>query len=237
MKKFNLIKNLEKYPVFGLKAVKELIEKDSHYAKLVLYRLKKDELIFEIEKNKYTTNKDSLIIASNIIWPCYISGWSALRYYNLTEQLPQVISVITTRTRKKREISFNNTKILFIKIKPKYFFGYKKEVYQNFNIFIAEKEKALLDSALFKKVSFSEIYNIIKDNINDINIDLLVHYSIKIKNKALIKRIGFLLDKLHKDKYTRLRKFIDYKYVPLDYTLKSKGKKDKKWKVIDNVGA
>ena len=39
------------------------------------------------------------------------------------------------------------------------------------NIFIADKEKALLDSALFKKISFSEICSIIRDNI-----DVIVKY-------------------------------------------------------------
>ena len=235
MKKINLVKELEKYAVFNLKILKEIIEKDRHYAKLVIYRLKKEGLIFEIEKNKYSVNKNPLIVASNIIWPCYISFWTALRYYNLTEQLPHIISVITTRARKKMKIDYGNTKIIFTKTRQKHFFGYKKERYQDFDIFIAEKEKALLDSALFKKVSFSEIYGIIRDNVDDINIDLLLSYLIKIKNKALIKRFGFLLNKLNINKYSRLKKFIDYKYIPLDYSLPPQGKKDRKWKVINNV--
>jgi predicted transcriptional regulator of viral defense system len=235
MKKIYLLKELEKYPVFNLKIVKEIIRKNSNYAKLVLHRLKKDELIFEIEKNRYTTKKDSVLIASNIIWPSYISCWSALRYHNLTEQLPQVISVITTRTRRKKVIVFYNTKIIFTKVKPRYFFGYRREKYQNFNIFLAEKEKALIDSALLKKISFSEISSIVEKNMDDIDTDLLVKYLLKIKNKTLIKRFGFLLEKLGIDKYTRLRKFIDFKYIALDYALPKEGKKDRKWKVIENV--
>lgn len=235
MNKINLIRKLEKYPVFNLKTLKDIIDKDSGYSKLVIYRLKKDKLIFEIEKNKYTTKKDAILISSNILWPSYISGWSALRYYNLTEQLPQIILIITTRKRKKKEIKFNNTKIIFTKVKPKYFFGYKKEIYSEFNIFIAEKEKALIDSALLKKVSFSEICGIIKNNIENIDINLLMSYLIKIKNKALIKRFGFLLDKLNIDRYNEVKKFINFKYIPLDYALSKKGKKDKKWKVIENV--
>src|SRR3989344_5954449 len=100
MKKIELIRELEKYPVLSLKNVKEIIKKDNEYAKLVVYRLKKEKLLFEIERNRYTLQKDSLIVASNITWPSYISCWSALRYYNLTEQLPKVIFVITTRARK-----------------------------------------------------------------------------------------------------------------------------------------
>ena len=135
----------------------------------------------------------------------------------------------------KKEINFNNTKIVFTKVRQKYFFGYRKERYGNFDIFIAEKEKALIDSALFKKISFSEIFDIMRNNIKDINIDLLISYLIKIKNKALIKRFGFLLDKLGVDKYNKLNKFINSKYVILDYALEKKGKKNKKWKVIENV--
>jgi len=104
MKNVIIINELKKYPVFNLKILRDIIEKDSNYSKLVVYRLKKNNLIFEIERNKYTVNKDPLIISSNIIWPSYISCWSALRYYNLTEQLPQNVFVLTTRSRKKKEI-------------------------------------------------------------------------------------------------------------------------------------
>lgn len=235
MKKIELIRKLERYPVFNLKILKEIIGKENNYAKIVIHRLKKDCLIFEIERNKYTTNKDLMAIASNITWPSYISCWSALRYHNLTEQLPQNIFVMTTRSRKKRKINFNDSQIIFIKIKPKYFFGYGKERYGNFDIFIAEKEKALIDSVLFKKISFSEICDIIKKNIKNIDINLLIEYLIRIKNKALIKRFGFLFDLLSIDKYNEVRKFIDYKYIPLDYSISGKGKKNKKWKVIENV--
>src|SRR3989344_4592287 len=183
MKKIELLKELGKYPLFNLKTVRDMTNKDGNYTKLLIHRLKKDKLIFEIEKNKYTLNKDSFTIASNMIWPCYISGWSAVSYYHLTDQIPQAIFVITTRARKKREIIFNNTKIIFTKVKPKYFFGYKKERYGDYDIFIAEKEKALIDSALLKKISFSEICDIIRDNVKDINIHLLIEYLIKIKNK------------------------------------------------------
>lgn len=233
MKRIGLIRELEKYPVFTLKKVKEITGKDSSYAKLLVYRLKKDNLLFSIEKNKYTIKKEPLIVASNMIWPSYISCWSALRYHNLTEQLPQAIFVVTTRARKEREVTFNNIKIIFIKVKPKYFFGYKKERYQDFDIFIAEPEKALIDSALFKKVSFSEICSMIKNNLKIIDIGLLFDYLIRIKNKTLIKRFGFLLDELGIE--NKLKKFIDFKYVPLDYSLPAKGKKNRKWRIIENV--
>jgi len=235
MEKILLVRQLEKYPVFNLKKIGEITGKTKGYAKLLVYRLKKKGIITEIEKNKFTTNNDPMVIASNMIWPSYISCWSALRYYNLTEQLPQDIFVITTKTRKKRIVKFNNIKIIFIRVKPKYFFGYIKERYNNFDIFIAEKEKALIDSALFKKISFSEICNIIKNNLDILDTRLFLDYLIKIKNKTLIKRFGFLFDKLNMGVYKKIKRFIDSKYVVLDYALPAKGKKDRKWAVIENA--
>lgn len=235
MKTIELIENLKKYPVFNLKKVKEIINKNEKYTKLVLHRMKKDNFITKIEKNKYTCQKDILVVASNIIWPSYISCWSALRYHNLTEQLPENMSIIIAKSRKKNIININGNKIIFTKISPKYFFGYNKEMYNNSEIFLASKEKAIIDSTFLKKVSFSEICEIITNHKREIDFNLLIEYLIKIKNKTLIKRLGFLLDYLKID-VKKLEKLIDSKYIALDYSLKLKGKKNKKWKVIENVG-
>ncbi len=235
MKTLLLLKELERFPVFKVKTVCEITGKDRGYAKLVVHRLKKRKLLFEIEKNKYTVHSDPLVIASNIIWPCYITGWSALRFHNMTEQLPSNIFVITTRARKKKETKFNDARIIFTGTKPKYFFGYKKENYQNFQVFVAEREKAIVDAALFKMVSFSEISDIVKSNLSSIDIGKLTNHLIKIRNKALMKRFGFLLDRLGRKEHDKMRRFIDFKYVPLDYAAPGKGEKSKKWRVIDNA--
>lgn len=234
MKKIKLMQELGKYAIFNLKKVKEIINKNSEYAKIVVYRLKKDNLIFKIEKNKYSMHNNPFIIASNILWPSYISCWSALRYYNLTEQLTENLFVLTTKARKKKKIEFGNNNIIFIKLSPKYFFGYKKEIYNGFEIFIADKEKALIDSCLLRKSSLSEISYMIKTNKKEIDFNLLVEYIVKAKNKALIKRFGFLLDSIGINT-ERLSKMIDFKYIPLEYAVKAKGKKNKKWRIIENV--
>jgi predicted transcriptional regulator of viral defense system len=235
MKKISLLKEVENYPIFNNKIIRELTKKGNNYAKLLIHRLKKEGLISEIEKNKYTVHEDPLIIASHIIWPSYLSCWTSLRYFNLTEQLPRNVFVITTRAKKEKEIIFKKTKIIFIKTKPKYFFGFKKERYNNFDIFIAEPEKAIIDSVLFKKISFSEIIDIIKTHRKEFNYKLFKDYLIKIKNKSLIKRFGFLFDSLKIDYYKNFKKYMDNKYILLDYAMPKKEKKNKKWKIIENV--
>jgi len=235
MNKIELLKRLEKYVVFNSTVFKNLVGKDKGYSKLLLHRLKKSNYIFEIERNRYTMHKDAFLITSHIVWPSYISLWSAIRYYNLTEQIPHAIWVITTRKRKKKTIRYLDTEIIFVLTKPKYFFGFKKVDLKGFEIFVAEPEKAIIDSLLFRKISFSEIHSIIKVNIKNINTKKLIDFTLRTNNKTLIKRVGFLLDKLGFDYYKKLKNYIYAVYTPLEYNLPSRGEKNKKWRIIENV--
>ncbi len=250
MKKIALLRELEKYPVFTLETVMRILKKERNYIKLVIHRLKKEGLIFKIEKNKYTLHKDPILVASNIVWPSYLGFWSALRHHNLTEQLPQKISVITTRSRKNYQIEFAGTEIFFTKVNPGYFFGFKKEIYNDFIIFVSDPEKTLIDSALFKRISFMEISEIIKENFDDINAERIIQYALKTKSNALVKRFGFLFDNLGKDFFYIIGNAIgnlSSNYVLLDYSMPEEGKntdntdnsknknKNKKWRIIENV--
>lgn len=233
-KTINILKELEKYPVFDNKTVRTAIKKDANYTKLFVHRLKNEGLIKEIERDLYTLQDDILVIASHIVWPCYLSLWTALRYHNLTEQLPQTLFVATTK-QKRKVLNIQNTEIKFITIKPKYFFGYKKEQHNNFNIFIAEPEKALIDAVLLRRISITEIFDIIRNHVNEIDAKKIVDYILKVDNKAVTKRLGYILSASGKDIYKKLQILIDNKYIPLDIMLPKKGKKNKKWKIIENV--
>ncbi len=230
-----LLDQLKKYPVFDLTAIARKVNRSEEYLWLFIHRLVRKKRILTIEKNKYTLCKDPWIVASNIVWPSYITGWAALRYHNLTEQLPNTIEVITSSKRKKRKLFFQGMKIKMITTTPALMFGFNKLSKEEKEIFVAEPEKALLDAALFKSMSFSEIREIIKYNITRLQTGKIVHYLLKIGNKSLIKRFGFTLDSAGKDYYKRLRTHLDRNYVLLDYSLPRRGKKNEKWRIINNV--
>jgi len=168
---------LKRYPVFTVRDIANVLDKKRSYAYLVAYRLKKAGVIHEIEKGKYTLEEDPFIIASWIVWPSYISGWAALNYHKLTEQLPFTIQVITTRKRKNKLISYGGTRIEFIKIKNKAFCGYQRVMHRDREIFIAEKEKAIVDALAAKKLSFPEAAEIIRNNKRKLNKGKLLSYA------------------------------------------------------------
>src|SRR3989344_7647316 len=277
MNTISLLKELRGYAVFDNSIVSAIVGKTTPYVNLILYRLKNRKYIIELERDLYTVQDDPLVIASQSVWPCYISFWTALRHHNLTEQLPQSIYVITTR-QKKNKINFQGKEIKFIVVKPAFFFGYKKERIGKFDIFIAEPEKAIIDSILFNKISTSEIFEILRNNKEDLDFDKLMHYALKINKNSLIKRIGYMCDFIGKDyiegfeysykkSQTPLKQTtfaglsaklkekntlnlcenkayskssiketsLDNKYVVLDLKSPAQGRKNKKWKVIENV--
>ena len=140
-----------------------------------------------IEKGKYTLETDPFLIASWIVWPSYISGWATLQYYHLTEQLPFTIQVITTRKRNRKVIQYGNATIEFTRVKPSFLKGYRQVLYQQKELFIAEKEKALVDAVATKKMTLEECNHIIQQNKRPINIKKILSYASTIK--GLAKRI------------------------------------------------
>ncbi|MBU2639028.1 MAG: hypothetical protein KJ955_08705 [Nanoarchaeota archaeon] len=233
-KTIGLLKELERYPVFNNKIVRDITKKESSYAKLLVQRLKKKNLIYPLGRDRYTLQKDPLVIASHIVWPCYISLWTALRYHNLTEQLPEVIWLITTR-QKRGAIKLKNAKIRFVIVKPKFFFGYRKESYNGFDIFIAEPEKAVIDALALRRVSASEIFDIIMRHAGEIESGRILNYLLILNNRSIAKRLGYMLDKAGRDYFNALAPLISGKYVALDTAMPKKGKRNRKWKVIENV--
>ena len=228
-----LLEYLKKYPVFDSIILNNKLDKSKEYINLFVHRLKKSGKIFQIEKNKYTLYDDPFLIASLIVWPSYISCWSALKFYNLTEQIPNYIWVVAVKN--KKALRFMNTKIAFINIKKSNFFGYNKVKYKNFDIFIAEPEKAIIDSMLLRKISFSEISEIINNNIKKLKINKLIKHSKKTENKSLIKRIGYVIESLGYDYSKKLKKYIDSTYAKLDYSKEKIGEKNIKWRLIINA--
>ena len=227
-----MYENLRKYAVFDTKILNYFINKSRKYINLYSYRLRKNLKIHRIEKNKYSVYDDPFLIASRITWPSYISCWSALNFHKMTEQIPQTIQVITVKD--KKPIKFFHTRIQFIKIKKENFFGFKKINYNDFEIFIADKEKTLIDCLLLKKVSFPEIKEILNENVKILNVSKIIRYLKIINNSSLTKRLGFLLENLDYEVYKKLKKHIDLTYTTLDYSRQNKGRKNKKWRLILN---
>lgn len=226
---YETIKN-SKIVVFSVKDLCLLLNIEKTKAYNLIKELKNKNKIKKLGKSKFAiSEKDELEIASELNFPSYISFWTALNYYGFSDNTPKKIFIATTKYRKDIE----NFK--YITLSKKRFFGYTSFK----NIVIAEKEKAFIDSLLFPKYSggIKEIKYSLKNAINEINLNKLINYAIKIKSKAVIRRTGYLLEKLdiNEKKLEKLKKNIGKGYELLDPGLDKKNKFNKKWFLDINI--
>ena len=228
MKAIEILEEVRKLPMFTIGDLSKLLRKDEKYVRLVAYRLMKRGLIKQIEKGKYTVHNDAVQFASLIAAPSYISFWTALSMYHLTEQIP--IDVMVAVSRPKKAIDFYGHRITFTKITQ--FWGYAKLRLRDFDVFIAEKEKAVIDCMLAKNAPFDEPAKAILSG--EVDYEKLIEYAKKTKNAALAKRIGYLIEKKGGDA-SSLLDMADRAYTPLNWSGKKEGKKDFRWKVTINI--
>lgn len=226
MKTVELLEKLRKLPLFTENDAAKIVNKSQKYIRTLLYRMCKSGFIKRIERGKYTPHKDPLIFLSYITTPSYIGLWTALRYYGMTGQQPFSFFVITLFP--KKSINYEGIRIKFAA--TKHMFGYKKERYSDFDIFISDREKTIIDSLLFK-IPVQDVNVALEDK--EINHEKLANYAKRTGNAALMKRLGYLLEK-RKGKSYGLRP-LDSNYALLDYHGKGTGKKDAKWRVIINT--
>jgi len=130
---------------------------------------------------------DEFVIGPMLHFPSYLSLWSALQYYGLSDQMPKKIFLITTKYRK----SINN--FVYVTVASHRYFGYKKIG----NITIAEKEKVIVDSLFFPKYcgGLDEVYKSIKNGWKDIDKKKLVSYGRQMKSETVMRRVKYIIER------------------------------------------
>ena len=191
---------------FSSRILADLFELDKFQTSNLLHRMEQVGLVTRIEQGKYvllglTPEKvlsNPLYIGSNLVVPSYISYWSALHFYGLTEQAPRKIFIAVCR--RKSELSFDKMKFKFITINPRIFFGYQRVLNADLPVVIADEAKAILDSLSLPQYAggitevAKALYVAVEEKLLDIS--TLVDYAGRFENQSLTSRLGYLLELL-----------------------------------------
>ena len=89
-----------------------------------VYRLKQQYGIYKIEKNKFSLTDDPFIVASNVVYPSYLSFTTSLYLHNTFDQIINQVDIATSV--RKKMVKFNSTILNFHYVKPDLMFGYRK---------------------------------------------------------------------------------------------------------------
>ncbi|MGC9366097.1 MAG: type IV toxin-antitoxin system AbiEi family antitoxin domain-containing protein [bacterium] len=186
MKYNDFLKKLinNQYYVFSVRDLEILFPWESKYSiKKSLYLWKKKGLIKSLKRNLYELtfpddyNIPDLFIANKLYQPSYISLETALSNFSIIPEISLAVTSMTTKPTRR----FKNHHGLFTyqTVTSEKFGGYYIERINQFEIFIAEPEKALVDYVYFR---------IIREKLltfKDTRIDLSVLE--KMNKKKIIK--------------------------------------------------
>lgn len=168
----------------------------------------------------------------------YVGYWTALNYWQMTEQIPRTIFVATRKRR--RDFTYNNTvPIHFITISPHKFFGWTVEKMGDAEFRISDREKTIVDS-LDQPQYAGGISEVAKGLRTNLNWEKMTTYPDRLRNSSVHKRLGYLLEILQlgtsEKVLEQLRLSIGSGYSWLDPTAPKKVlKTDSKWRLKVNV--
>src|SRR3989338_6183479 len=219
-------------------AVLILNEKRSSVTKL-LHDLEKKNWLFRLSRGKYLIlpleagaepqfTEHEFIIASALVSPYYLSYWSALNYYGLTEQVSKTIFIATTK--RKLEVNMLGLTFKFVTLNNRKIFGFKTVQVNNHPVNIAELEKVIVNCLDFPRNcgGISEVIKAIDGAKEELNIEKLFTYARKMNNAAILNRLGFILELLGMKADIQPSKH----YVVLDPLGKKKGGYNFKLKIF-----
>jgi predicted transcriptional regulator of viral defense system len=210
-------------PVFRIRDICLLFGFDKTKAYNVVKSLKKKGAIVVVRAGLFSLKGTSeFVIGAHLNWPSYLSFWSALNYYGFSDQLPKIVFFASTRHRKRVK------GFVFITLSKKRFFGYVPVG----DIVIAQKEKVFVDCLLFPRYTggIRELFVSLKAGLNQLDERKLINYAFRMDSKAVIRRLGFLLEKAGKKEHLeKLQKHIGKGFELLDPSLKRAKVFDKKW--------
>lgn len=233
MKSQELLQHLQgiRKPMFTLHDIAKITGKKKDYLKVYLFRLKKRNILKEVERGKYTLDAHPFAVASNILFPSYISFLTSYAYYQITTQIPTTIQIVTPISKKR--ITYERNNIQFITLPKQRIFGYKREMLNGGVVFIAEKEKAIVDSLYLPEYCpVSETAIALQDKELDIN--KLIRYARRMHSIVVLKRLGYLLEMNGIDIFKNVKNTLNSRYDLLNPMIKKAGKKNMKWKLIIN---
>ncbi len=228
---------------------------------VLLFKLVKNGRVLRLRKGWYAgfglfpgqIQVHPFAVGTAITAPSFISHWSALQHHGLTEQIPQIVTVSSTKKvvfpraenrdrQNRRSLKILDVQYEFFHIYPSRFFGIE-EVWldERSKISISDKERTLIDLFAYSGSfgGMGEVLGIMEQTLSSIDLKKLIGYAIQYGEKSLCKRLGWVLEHLGgisvREKEALIKNIQGKGYALLDPRLPRKGKCNGDWMIVENL--
>lgn len=192
--------------------------------------------------NPAERKEDTWIVASRVFDPCYIGGWSACEHWDLTEQIFKDIMVFTSHMVRKRKISIQDTLYIVKTVKEEKIFGTSIVWRGQTKIKISDPSRTIADILDDPSIGggIRHIADIIKQYFEGEHKDenKLFDYIKRLNNKAIYKRLGYILEALDlkfPNAVNTCLSYISKGYSYLDPASSVKGRILRRWNLRINA--
>lgn len=192
--------------VFTIEEARNALNLNKRHLDNVLQSLVEKKWLERIEKGKYLIipleagperkwSEEAFVIASHLVDPYAISYWSALNYWQFTEQISATIFIETSK--RKRDKSVLNVPFRFIALNERKFFGLTNIWFGDKQVQITDKEKTIVDCLDHPEYCGGMIEaakGLVNGIESGINLETLTNYVERLNNSTVFKRLGYLAE-------------------------------------------
>ncbi|MGH2758690.1 MAG: type IV toxin-antitoxin system AbiEi family antitoxin domain-containing protein [Actinomycetota bacterium] len=186
--------------------------------------------------------EDSWVIAARVFDPCYIGGWSACEYWDLTEQVFRSLLVVTAKKVHDRDVVMQGVAFHVTVRHESKLFGATGVWRGQTRVDVSDAPRTIVDilddPALgggIRQVARVVHEYFTSEHRND---DLLVEYGDRLGNRTVFKRLGHLLEAQEIDAPDLITACLQRRsagYTTLDPSVKTRGTIVRRWGLRVNV--
>jgi predicted transcriptional regulator of viral defense system len=195
------------------------------------------------------------VLATALVEPSAVALWSALAHHDLTDQVPVAITAITPRkvitpsmrapstSRVRHAWHVAGLECRFVTLtESRYEIGIERVwADERFAFLITDRERTVLDTFAMPRHfgGFSEGLAVLDRALATLDVDKLIHYARQYGSRTLVKRLGWSLERAGADRSVLipLLEVPSTSYSVLDPRRPRRGDRDRRWKLILNMGA
>ena len=149
--------------------------------------------------DEYDFLDEPWLLAHEVYHPCYIGGWTAAQHWDFTEQIYQSVCVVTSKRVNSHNKKIDNEVIRIKKCSSDQMFGTAPFWIGKTKIAISDPTKTIIDilndpllAGGIRPATDMLLSYLRSEHFDEL---LLLEYAAKMKNRTILKRLGFLVEK------------------------------------------
>lgn len=186
--------------------------------------------------------EDPWVVAERLFRPCYVGGWSACGHWGLTEQVFRTVLVVTARKIRDRAPVIQGTSFRVTVRSTDKLFGTTPVWRDQVRVAVSDPSRTVVDvlddptlGGGMRNVADVAHEYLTGEHRDDL---LLVDYADRLGNRAVFKRLGYVLEHLRIDAPELIDACLDRRstgLVALDPSVAAKGRIVRRWGIRANV--